>query len=278
MTYQVDNTYKIPEDVMEKLHQCTQEILDFFVKICRENDLRYYLINGTLLGAIRHNGPIPWDDDADVCMPREDYEKFKRIMLARPSGETYHIHCFENDQNHVLFISKLQKKGTVYKVAGNVGLDTRFKEIWMDVFPLDDSPGCSHLRARVLGGTVRWMKMLITTRAIKTTQGIKFKRKCAHAILMPIPIKLMYRLTERLTKLGNQKGYNFYVNWGDKYNFKRETMPKEWYGEPVKVLYSGKYYDAPCEWDKVLRHLYGDYMKLPPEIERVGHEPIEVDV
>lgn len=273
-----NNEYKLSDDQMKKLHNCTQEILDAFAAVCEENHLRYYLIYGTLLGAIRHNGPIPWDDDADVCMPREDYEKFKRIMLERSVDEVYHIHCFENDQNSPLLLSKMMKKGTVYITGWSAGLDARFKEIWIDVFPLDDLPGYSQFRVRLLGTAIRWMKMLLTTRALKETKDIKPKRKFAHVLLKPIPIRWMYRLAERLTKLCNGKGYKFYVNWGGKYYFKRETMPKEWYGEPVKVLYSGKYYDAPCQWDKVLTHLYGDYMKLPPEEERVGHDPIEFKV
>lgn len=278
MSDSLSNTYKIPEDAMKKLHQCTLEILDFFVEICKENNLRYYLMYGTLLGAVRHKGPIPWDDDVDVCMPREDFERFKQMMLARPEGETYHIHCFENDQNFPILFSKLLKKGTVYKVGGTVALGARFTEIWIDIFPLDNSPGSSRLRTRLRGEIIRWMKVLLSTKALKQTEYVKFKRKCVHMILKPIPIKLMYSLTERLIKPEKKKEYNFYVNWGDKYDLRKKTMPKEWYREPVKVLYSGKYYDAPCEWDKVLKHLYGDYMKLPSEEERVEHDPIELDI
>lgn len=266
------------DEAMRKLHQCMQEILDVFVGICEENNLRYYLIYGTLLGAIRHKGPIPWDDDVDVCMPREDYEKFKKIMLERPEGETFHIHCFENDPNYVLLLLKLLKAGTVYKVEGHVKLGMKFNEIWIDVFPLDDSPGYSFLRAKLMGMIIKWMKIFTRTRALKTTEDIKFKRKLAWIALKPIPPGFMYKITERLAKTGNQKGYDYFVSWGDKYTPDRQIMPKAWFREPVKVLYSGKYYDAPCEWDKVLTHLYGDYMKLPPEKERIGHDPIELKV
>ena len=278
MKDKINDRYTISDDKMQKLHQCTQEILDAFVEICEENHLRYYLINGTLLGAIRLNGPIPWDDDADVCMPREDYEKFKRHMLERPEGETYHISCFENDRNHPLLFAKMLKRGTIYKVRSNVDFDAKFKEIWLDVFPLDDSMGCSRRRARILGNSVRWMKMLLTTRALKNLKTVKFKRKCVHVALKPVPITWIYRLSERLTKTENKKGHQYYVNYGDKYHYARETMPKEWYGEPVKVLYSGKYYDAPCQWNKVLNHLYKDYMGPLRKPERMGHEPIELVV
>ena len=86
--------------LMEQIHACGQEILDEFVSICEENNFKYYLYYGTLLGAVRHKGPIPWDDDVDVVMPREDYDAFKKLMLARPEGGLYHIQCYENDPGH----------------------------------------------------------------------------------------------------------------------------------------------------------------------------------
>ena len=107
---------EISSETIEKIHACGQEVLDAFVQICEQNNLRYYIIAGTLLGAVRHKGPIPWDDDVDVCMPRKDFEKFKKIMLARPEGELYHIHCRENDSNYPQIMVHLMKKGT--RIAG----------------------------------------------------------------------------------------------------------------------------------------------------------------
>ena len=110
-----ERVMEITPEILDKIHACGQEILDEFVRICEENHLKYYLIAGTLLGAVRHKGPIPWDDDVDVCMPREDFEKFKKIMLARPEGELYHIHCHENDPCYPQRICRVMKRGTVYK-------------------------------------------------------------------------------------------------------------------------------------------------------------------
>lgn len=269
-------TAKISNEMMEKLHKCTQEILDAFVTICEEYHLKYYFLYGTLLGAIRHEGPIPWDDDVDVCMPREDYEKFKQIMLARNEEETFHIHCFENDSSQVLDIVKVEKKGTLYKTYVNI--DSRFQEVWIDVFPLDESPGSMFWRIRLLCWTIEKLKMLLTTKAIKTIKHLKLKRKFAHMLLTPVPVKAMYTLTERLMKLENNKGYQYYISWAGKYSSKKQMMPKEWFGEPVEVLYDGKYYNAPCKWDKVLTQLYGNYMELPPEEKREQHAPIEIDI
>lgn len=269
---------QISDETMEKLHQTTQEILDVFVDICEKNDLRYYLTAGTLLGAVRHEGPIPWDDDLDVCMPREDFERFKQIMLARPEGETFHIHCFENDRNSPKTFARLKKRGTVLVIQYFIDTGSKYNEVWIDIFPLDDSPDPSDPQFLKRGKVITKMKALSAIRVLKTTQGMRWTGKCFHALLKLIPITLIFGMSEHLMKSENKKGFKYYVSWGCRYGFKKQTMPKEWYGTPVKVLYSKKYYDAPQEWDKVLTQLYGDYMKLPPESERVGHDVMEIDI
>ena len=86
MKTQQAQTASLTPEMLEAAHRTGEELLDVFVRICGDNDLRYYLAYGTLLGAARHKGPIPWDDDVDVVMPRRDYERFKSIMLDTRGG------------------------------------------------------------------------------------------------------------------------------------------------------------------------------------------------
>lgn len=277
MTNDSNKELQIPDEKMRELHKCTQEILDVLVNICNTNGIKYYLMYGTLLGAVRHNGPIPWDDDLDVCMPREDFEKFKRIMLSRADDEKYYIHCFENDSGSPRATAKLRKRGTICLTRFDADIKAKFSGVWIDIFPLDDSGGTSLLRMRLLGWAITYMKMLLNTKALQT-KNMKSRRKLIRILLSPISLKQMHGMIEKLMEFENKKGYTYYVSYGSRYNYKTETMPKKWYGDPVKLLYSGKYYDAPCEWDKILKHLYGDYWQLPPESERGGHGAIEVNV
>ena len=120
--------------IMDRIHECGQEILDAFVEICTEHNLKYYLAGGSLLGAVRHKGPIPWDDDVDVYMPRADADAFKKLMLDRPDGEPYHIQCYENEPTFVHFNLHYNKRGTVYKTKVAIEKKRRYMELWLDVF------------------------------------------------------------------------------------------------------------------------------------------------
>ncbi len=263
-------------ELMEQLHQCGQEILDVFVQICKENDLRYYLIAGTLLGAVRHKGPIPWDDDVDVCMPRSDFEKFKKIMLSRPKGETYHIYCFENDNNFSPLLIKLMKSGTVYNSQVAIDKNRHYRELWIDIFPLDNAPKDSGLGYRLHGKHISIMKRLMSYKDIQSNLSIKIK--LLHFLLKGFSLKTLHNHTERLMCKWNDRPCDYYVNWASHYHFLKQTMPKKWYEPASELIYSGKYYCVPHEWDKVLTRLYNDYMKLPPKDEQNGHGAIEIKI
>ena len=97
-------TYKeYDKETLDKLHQVEMEILDDFVKVCEKHKLRYFLTGGTMLGAVRHSGFIPWDDDVDIGMPREDYDKFIEIG-EKALGDKYQLECFEHNKNRKVLI------------------------------------------------------------------------------------------------------------------------------------------------------------------------------
>ena len=154
------NNISITPEIMDKIHKNGQEILDAVVRVCEENGLRYYLCYGTLIGAVRHHGPIPWDDDIDIVMPREDADTLKRIMLARPDGELYHIHCYENDPHYPYFTPRMNKRGTIYSLENVSDVDMRYTELWVDIFPLDTIPWNSGWRYHLLGWRVTLLKQL----------------------------------------------------------------------------------------------------------------------
>lgn len=271
-----ENRLSESNEIMDQIHRCGQEILDEFVRICEQNNLHYYLIAGSLLGAVRHKGPIPWDDDIDVAMPRTDVEVFKKIMLDRPKGEKFHIHCAENDPNFYWLFVRLLKRDTTYRVKSNVNVNLLHRELWLDIFPLDDAPNSLNFKYRLLGMRVYLMKRLLWNKATNDTSNLHIKGKLMNLILKPISFKWLHTHTKKLINKYDGKGCKCYVSWASHYNFKKQTMPKAWYEPATKVLYSDKYYSAPHDWDKVLTQLYGDYMKLPPENERVGHSPLEI--
>ena len=114
------------KETLDKLHQVELEILDDFVSVCEKNKLRYFLTGGSMLGAVRHSGFIPWDDDIDIGMPREDYDKFIKLG-SEALGDKYTLECFELNDNYHLPFAKIVKNNTIF----DEGLEkTNYKNIY----------------------------------------------------------------------------------------------------------------------------------------------------
>ncbi len=271
-----NGTSSISAEQMEQIHRCGQELMDALAQICQENGLRYYVIAGTLLGAVRHNGPIPWDDDVDVCMPREDCERLKQIMLGRTDDGPYHIVCSETDPNFSIFILRLMKRGTVYLSQIVMDRDAKYKELWLDIFPLDNAPDKQGIGYRLHGAAVRFMKKCVANKGLRSVANRGPKGKVMHVVLLPFSLETLRKWTDKLIQRWADRDTNYFVSWGSHYHFLKQTMPKAWYEPATQVLYNGKYYRAPGQWDKVLTQLYGDYMTPPPKEERTGHGAFEV--
>ncbi len=272
----VQNT-QLTDSELEQLHQAGQQMLDVFVKICEEHGLCYYVIAGTLLGAVRHNGPIPWDNDVDVCMPRKDCDKFIETVLAE-SGGVFSVRCFKNDPTFPTTIVKFFKRGTTATLRSYKERNSDFHELWLDIFPLDDSPGPSDARFRLHGKRILMAKRLTANKSSITTAGFSWRGKLVHALLRPFSYERMRARLERLIRTDYGEACEYYVSWTSHYPFLKQTMPKAWYEPATTVLYGGKHYRAPGQWDKVLTQLYGDYMTPPPENEREKPMPLEIDL
>ena len=129
---------------IHKLHAVDIEIVKEFVKICNENDLLYYMICGTMLGAIRHKGFIPWDDDIDLGMPREDYEKFLKLAPKKLSSHLKLVN-YHTDATNQYYITRIGDTNTKV-VETRIANDAKYTHISIDIFPLDGSPNNPILR------------------------------------------------------------------------------------------------------------------------------------
>ena len=123
--------------MLNKLHSIQVEILDEIIRICDSNNLDYYLIGGTLLGAIRHKGFIPWDDDLDIAMPRDAYDKFISLCYSELSDD-YILDSFKNNSGYWLPFIKIRKKNTIYEEKAISAKRNIPKGVWVDIFPLDN--------------------------------------------------------------------------------------------------------------------------------------------
>jgi lipopolysaccharide cholinephosphotransferase len=253
------------------------DILDQIVKICKEENITYFFVGGTLLGAVRHKGFIPWDDDIDIGMPRKDYDRFLSICEEK-LGDNYIVACILNNKYHWLPFTKIMLKNTIYKESykGNIKYNGPVG-IWVDIFPLDNAKKQLSIFNSIRAFLVRIFKIILFKK--NNFEGFnKFLAKIVIFLAKPFSKKTIQILLDNSMKIGKDHDeYKYFISLGSTYNYKKETILKEKY-LPVKELqFEGKIYNAPNDYDYILKRIYGDYMKLPPLEERVNHNPIEID-
>lgn len=253
-------------------------IFQSFQKVCEEHNLHYYLSGGTLLGCVRHEGFIPWDDDMDIAMPREDYEALIKIA-NRFLPDYYRLDhfslCSENDMpltHHVQIVdtrTEMTKSWTVTQ---------RKTSVWIDVFPLDGLPmNAVRRKAHLLHGRFWWLIMQLTW--FKDNVNIKknrpFPEKVVISALMHLPaaksrlvIKVLNRFDRTAKKYpftSSDKICSFHGTYGSK-----ELLDREWYEKSTTMPFEGIPCNIPSAYDKVLKHYYGSY-EIPKE-EKNRHE------
>jgi len=260
---------------LEKLHRIQIEILNEIVSICEANNIQYFLSYGTLLGAVRHKGFIPWDDDLDISMPRNDYERFLRLC-GKELSDSYILDCSQTNDRYWLPFAKIRKRGTIYEERAVENVDTP-KGIWVDVFPLDSvkyqsSPLQSFQQFLV---TVLCFNLLV-----KQINYIPhtFKGKLARLLLSCISVDTSFSWLDKLMRLwNNDEGATYFVCFVDGVEIKKKTIHKSKFLPSVKLEFEGILYEAPNDYHYILTQIYGDYMELPPEEQRKNHDPILID-
>lgn len=246
-------------------------ILEWYHNFCVENNLRYYLLGGTMLGAARHQGFIPWDDDIDVGMPRSDYETFLKLTNGKQYGNfvVEGIHTENTD-----FFYGYSK---IYDTKSTLIENTRYKikrGIFIDLFPLDGA-GNSESESRSFFRAVlnKYRILLARTCAIRSDRKW-YKNLAVHiARMIPNSIvdnkKLMYSIDDICkTKDFDTSIYiaNLYGNWGE-----REIVEKAVMRTPAIYRFENLNVYGVADYDKYLTSLYGDWRKLPPKEKQVSH-------
>ena len=261
--------------ILKRLHEIELEILDEIVRICECNNIQYFLIGGTLLGAIRHKGFIPWDDDLDIAMPRADYDRFLEICKSE-LNEKYIVDHYETNKEYWLPFAKIRKKGTIYEQAILSNNPKALKGIWVDIFPLDNAKYQDSIMQKLQAAIVKLLRRNIGVQH-KYYRVNSWKGKIIFSLMRMFSIRTSFNLQHKVMTWWNDKDTDYFVNLGSQYGHKKQTIRKDKYFPATKVEFEGGLYYAPNDWDYILTRIYGDYMKLPPEDKRVSHNPIRVD-
>ena len=256
----ISEVQAIQLELMKKLHVFLEE-----------NNIKYYLIAGSALGAVRHNGFIPWDDDIDIGIARDDYEKF--ISIADKFDDKYDIINFKNAKNCDFGLTRIYIRNTFIDntTIANTKLD---KRLYFDVFPLDNVPNDSHELASYEKKIQNKKKQieLIDTRNYKSSRIKIIAKKYISVFLQPFRSCIL-RSFDRLMKKYRYYNTDRICSLCSQYSFKKQVMQKSVYGIPTLHKFEDSEFYIPEKINDYLTILYGsNYMEIPPpEKRRVGY-------
>lgn len=255
----------------EEVKNIQIELLDEFVSVCNELGMYYTLGGGTLLGAIRHKGFIPWDDDIDVLMPRPDYDRLLEYDAKNEKLWSSNVQlCNWKKKNSSCCFIKLIKTNTVVKEK----YGTTVNNIWIDVFPIDGITN-ETIKQESLFRKVLTLRKIFDIRNAKIGEGKTVFKKCFKCLLIPIlriiPNCFFCSILDKLSQTYNYSDAETVAGilWG--YGT-QECMRKKDFIQCLEVEFEGKTYNAPLNYNQYLTQLYSNYMELPPEEKRVRHE------
>ena len=278
---------QLSEEQLDKLHRILFKILKDVVYFCEKNGLIYYLGGGTSLGAVRHHGFIPWDDDVDLAMPRRDFNIFReQFQNAHP--DLYLVEAPNTDQVGTFAYMKVKMNGTILRELIE---DEKSPEVFIDIFPIEYAPK-SKLKRNFQG----WYFTLLRDISYTILYSSQFKKVIEpHIKTCPFKTRLelrggyilgrilgiipQYKWINHLDKIAQKNPEsNFVVIPTGLHNYRNELFFAEDYFPPQKGIFEGIEMNLPNHIEKILEVFYGNYMQLPPVDERGGHFFLEVNL
>ena len=261
---------------MDLLHQVDLDIVKEVIAICEKHGFTYYMLGGTMLGAVRHGGFIPWDDDIDLGIPRKDYEAFLKVAPKELSSHLKVVN-YRTDPEYHYYITRILDIETKVEEE-RIGNDSRYTNASIDIFPIDGTPN-NAIRRKLYFFRVLYHRALMSL-CYKDSIDRKRPRGTAEKALLwvmeRLPIEKMttpYKQKEKIDKLLRKQkveGSKFIGNIMGAYRTK-EIVPAEFYGKGKMYPFEDIELRGMEMADEYLKWTYGDYLQLPPEDKRKTH-------
>ena len=265
--------YQEVTDVSE-IQQMELGIMGYIHEVCQKIGAKYFLAYGSLIGAVRHKGFIPWDDDMDICMLREDYEKLQDYLIAHPD-ERYEVMSYKNNLNYVYPFMKVQDNHT-YLLEEDVRIDSNMG-IYVDIFPVDGYEDDADFKNK--------MTKLIKKRQLScyTFKGITNTKSLLNSLIRYISVVIFYftntnKYVEQIDELAKSRAVADYeqVDYLIYKDMNKPVWKREWLEQVIVGTFEGKEFMIPKHYHEILTSDYGDYMQLPPLEQRVSHHDFKL--
>lgn len=256
---------------IEELKRVQLDILKNVHVFCQQNHITYFLAYGTLIGAVRHKGFIPWDDDIDIVMPRRDYEKFVREFSHEDNSSQFYVLAPEINKQFPLPYGKVVDSRSVliesvenpYPMGVNI-----------DLFPLDISPEDKSKAYKIMRRTQRWSKFYVLKNTQINNTRVLWKNivlQLSHLFLWPLNNSVIIKKILSNAKANMDTCSPYYGMFVQCSMGKGYHMPQKWFESVVELPFEDYAFNCPVGYDEFLKEYYGDYMQMPPIDKRVSH-------
>lgn len=248
-------------------------------RVCEKNNIKYTMIGGTLIGAVRHKGFIPWDDDMDFVMTRENFDRFVKCCKNQ-LGDEFEVQNWKTDPHYGFGFCKIILKNTEVVEKGKENMQCR-KNAFVDVIPFDRMPQNKLLQYKQ-DYLIRFYRNLVLMKSDKNIieafpPKMRAKRKATAALFGFISRKTAIRRLEHQLRLYKNDKNADYTSMLGSYGYQKEITSKKLFDEYVQLPFEDTEFMAIKNYDIYLTQVFGDYMQLPPEEKRVNHGMSKVD-
>ena len=249
-------------------------IMEYIHEVCQKIGAKYFLAYGSLIGAVRHKGFIPWDDDMDICMLRDDYEKLQDYLIAHPD-ERYELMSYKNNINYVYPFMKIKDNQT-YLVEEDVRIDSNMG-IYVDIFPVDGYEDDQAFKDK--------MTKIIKKRQLScyTFKGITNTKSVVNSMIRYISVMIFYftntnKYVSQIDELAKSRKVEDYeqVDYLIYKDMNKPVWKREWLENVETGNFEGEEFMIPNHYHEILTSDYGDYMQLPPVEQQVSHHDFKL--
>ncbi|WP_416995952.1 LicD family protein [Alistipes putredinis] len=261
---------------LEKLHKCHLLLADELKRICDAGSIPYFMVAGTLLGAVRHQGFIPWDDDMDFGMLRDDFERFCHIAPLLLNTEVFCLQTSNTEENYPFNFVKMRLVGTFVEESYGKGILSE-QGIYIDIFPFDDVPDDLADRRRMYRNYYIIRNILLLKCGFPAGARKAILKVFGKLASMMMSREFLKRKKTEILKAGTYVDSACLVAADGFYGLDKETIQRTWIEKIEVYRFEDREFPGPANYDDYLKHMYGDYMSFPSESERNHHDRLHVD-